>query len=498
MPQQASASEAGRRSPFPARTTLLGLFGCSLVSLGAVGAGSIPVHDPLLSGTALTWVRFGHGKDLATAVLYCGLALVVWAWVRLGRMVHARQVHARGVLAAVAAWTAPLLLAPPLFSRDVYSYLGQGNLALHGLDPYEVGPSALPGPLADNVGWLWQNTPAPYGPLFVLLAKGVVAVTGQGLVSGVILMRLVMVTGLVLLCWSLPGLVRHLGGRTSVALWLTAANPLLLVHLVGGPHNDLLMVGLLGTGVLLVLDRRPVAGIAVVTLATAVKATAAVALPFLVWIWAKRVTGTPVNRFVKTTAAGLGVFTVTFAACTVAAGVGLGWIGALSGSSAIVNWLSLPTAAGLLVHSAVDLFVTVDSAPFLAVGRTLGSLLLVVIAVRQWWAAREGGPDALRRCALVLLAVAALSPATLPWYFSWALVLAAALAWNLPALVTAALASVWLLLVTFPNGDTALYSWGYLVGALLASVLAAVSLVRPDPLGLSRSGTPADTGPAHH
>src|SRR5690606_38047740 len=154
------------------------------------------------------------------------------------------------------------------------------------------------------------------------------------------------------------------------------------VHLVGGPHNDLLMVGLLGTGVLLVLDRRPVAGIAVVTLATAVKATAAVALPFLVWIWAKRVTGTPVNRFVKTTAAGLGVFTVTFAACTVAAGVGLEWIGALSGSSAIVNWLSLPTAAGLLVHSAVDLFVTVDSAPFLAVGRTLGSLLLVVIAVR--------------------------------------------------------------------------------------------------------------------
>ena len=55
----------------------------------------------------------------------------------------------------------------------------------------------------------------------------------------------------------------------------------------------------------------------------------------------------------------------------------------------------------------------------------------------------------------------------------------------------AACASVWLLLVTFPNGNTALYSWGYLAGALAASVLAAVSLVRRDPLGLStRQATP--------
>jgi alpha-1,6-mannosyltransferase len=84
-----------------------------------------------------------------------------------------------------------------------------------------------------------------------------------------------------------------------------------------------------------------------------------------------------------------------------------------------------------------------------------------------------------------MLAVALLSPATLPWYFSWPLALAAGFLWTTGALVTMSLASVFLLLVTFPNGDTALYSWGYLFFALVVSALAARSLVKPDPFGLS-------------
>ncbi|GGM61592.1 hypothetical protein GCM10012275_35730 [Longimycelium tulufanense] len=478
-----TGTDAG--STVPIRTLVLGLLGYALLALGGVGAGGTLVRDPLIADTALTWVRFGHGRDLATAVLYIGLALAVWAWVRLGREVHARQVGARGVLAVIGAWVAPLVLAPPLFSRDVYSYLAQGNLALNGLDPYQVGPAALPGTLTDNVSWVWQNTVAPYGPLFVLAAKGVVAVTGENPVTGVIAMRLVMLVGLGLACWAVPGLARHLGGRASTALWLAVANPLILVHLVGGAHNDLLMVGLMAAGVLLALERRHAAGFAVVTLAAAVKATAAVALPFLVWVWAARLSGSPGRRFLRAGAAGVAVFVGVFAMTTVVAGVDLGWVAGLQTSSTIVNWLSLPTGAGMLIHWLVSLVFDVSNGPFVTVGRLLGSLLLAVVAVRQWWRSRDGGPGAVRRCALVLLAVATLAPATLPWYFSWPLVLAAGLAWRLPALVPAVAASVWLLLVTFPSGDTALNSWGYLAGATVCAGLAAVSLVRPDPLRLS-------------
>ncbi|MBW4721641.1 polyprenol phosphomannose-dependent alpha 1,6 mannosyltransferase MptB [Saccharothrix sp. SC076] len=469
----------------PVRTILLGVAGVMLVALGGTGAGAVLKRDPLLADTSLSWIRYGHGHDLATAVLYIGLGMVIWAWVRLGRMVRNRHVGANAVLTAIVAWTLPLLFAPPLFSKDIYSYLAQGQLALNGLDPYRVGPAVLQSQLSDNVSWVWQNTPAPYGPFFMLLAMGVVWATNAGVIGGVVLMRLVLVAGLALLCWALPGLSRHLGGRPAVALWLAGANPLMLIHLIGGAHNDVLMVGLMAAGCLLVLDRKHVLGIALVTLAFAVKATAVVALPFLVLVWARRLTGSRTAQLVKAIAGGLAAFVVVFAATTLVSGLDLGWIPALSSSSTIVNWLSLPSAVGDFAYTVVDLFVHVEPGAFMTVARGLGSLLLVFIAWRQWRAADDGGPEAMRRAAITMLAVALLSPATLPWYFSWALVLGAGLAWTDKGLQATAFFSTWLLLVTFPDGDTALYSWGYLVLTVAVSALACVSLVKPDPLKLS-------------
>lgn len=471
--------------PVSLRTVLLGGLGSAFIALGGVGAGGVLVRDPLLADTGFSWVRFGHGKDLATLLLYGGLALIVLAWVRLGRDVWAGRTSARGVLLAIGVWTLPLLVAPPLFSRDIYSYLAQGALAWQGYDPYVAGPIELSrGPLLENVSWLWQNSPAPYGPLFILIAKGVVALTGDSMILGVVLMRLALVGGLVLLCWALPRLAVRLGGKAPLALWLAAANPLILVHLVGGPHNDLLMVGLLAAGVVFVLDRRFVLGIALVSLAVAVKATAALALPFLVWMWAARMAGSPRRRLGRAVAAGLAVFTGTFALTMLAAGVGLGWLHALSNSSAVINWLSLPTAAGQLVHGLVSVFFTVDGGWFLGVARTTGYLLLVAFGLRQWWLARTGGRTAVHHAALVLLAASVLSPTTFPWYFSWALALAAGFAWSGRLVVGVVAASVWLLLVTYPTGESALYDWGYLAGAFAVSALAAASLVRPDPLRL--------------
>jgi hypothetical protein len=228
-----------RVSGFSAGTLVLGLVGSLAVFTGGIGCAGIPVTDPFLGDGTLSVLRYGYGRDLATVVLYLGLGLMVWAWVRLGRDVLAGRSRGRAVVTCAGAWLVPMLLSPSLFTRDVYAYLAQGALALHGVDSYTVGPEVLSGPITDNVDGLWQTTGSPYGPLFLLLAKGVVAVTGNGVISGVLLMRLVMLPGLALLMYALPGLVGHLGGRTPVALWITVTNPLILTQLVGGPHNDL-------------------------------------------------------------------------------------------------------------------------------------------------------------------------------------------------------------------------------------------------------------------
>ncbi|MCT2581708.1 polyprenol phosphomannose-dependent alpha 1,6 mannosyltransferase MptB [Actinophytocola gossypii] len=465
---------------------VLGSVGSLLLLIGGLGGAAGAVGDPLMSDGPVSWWRYGHGKMLSTLVVYGGYVLLVLGWVRLGRLVLAGRVGTRPVLLAAACWTVPLLFAPALFTRDVYSYLAQGAIALDGYDPFTVGPTVLTDTeFIENVHPFWQGTPAPYGPLFILLAKGIVAVTGTSITLGVLASKVTNLVGLALLLWALPRLVRHLGGNLPVATWLLIAGPLTVVHLVGGPHNDLIMIGFLAAGTALVLDRRPVAGIAVVTAGVAVKASAAVALPFLVWVWAGRLASTGWRAFLRACAGAVAVFVAVFAAVTVAAGVDLGWVTMVNASSRLVNWLSVPTAAGELLHGVVGGWFGLSRDPFVTVTRAVGTVLLVWVLVRQWWLARDGGVDAVRRAAVALFAVAVLSPTMLPWYLTWGLCLAAAWAWKPRQLAVAVGISAFMVAPYTPDGEQLLYVWGLMIAAVALSVLAAVSLVRPDPLRLS-------------
>jgi alpha-1,6-mannosyltransferase len=472
----------------------MGFAASVLLLVGGTGGGGTLIHDPILTNSALGFWRYGHGKELATALMYLGVVLMAWAWVRLGREVLARRIGGRAVLSTALLWILPMLVAPPLFTRDVYSYLAQGALPLFGLDTYAVGPEAMPGVLTDNVHYFWQNTPAPYGPLFILVAKAWAWVTiqaGPNMVLGVIGMRLIMCIGLGLLIWTLPELTRRLGGRPAVALWVVVANPVMVIHLVGGGHNDLLLVGLLSVGCLAALNRRHVLAIALVTLAMATKASAAVALPFLVLVWAGHLEGPFSRRLVKAGAAGLGVFVVVFAAVTAAAQVNLGWIPALSAPSMIVNWLSVPTGVGQFLHTLLAGVVTSSQQPFINVARVVGGIALAAIVAWQWWQARDGGADAVRRAGIALLAVALLSPATLPWYLSWGMAILAMVPWSARGLQWLVFGSLWLMIVYYPSGEDALYNWPFLIVSALLAALAAKSLLRPDPLGLRRRPSPA-------
>ena len=481
---------AGRRDRFghPPRGILLtGLTGAVLMVLGGYGAGGVLVEDPLLTNSPLGFWRYGHGRELAMALVYLGVALLAWSWVRLGREVLAHRAGGRAVLTTALVWIAPTLVAPPLFTRDIFSYLAQGALPLEGFDPYAVGPEAMPGVFSENVHYFWQDTPAPYGPLFILYAKGVAWLSGDTIILGVVLMRLALLVGLVLLLLALPELSRRMGGRPALALWIAVANPMTVVHMVGGGHNDLLVVGLLACAALVALRGQHAAGIVLATLAMAVKASAGLALPFLVLVWAATLPGSWWSRTLRATLYGLGVFVPVFALCTLVAGVSLGWLPALSAPSMIVNWLSPPTGIGQLVHTLVNLVVPVPMQPFVGVGRAIGALLLVGLVGKLWWDARDGGAPALRNAGIALVAASLLGPTTLPWYVSWGMAFLAMVTWTTRGLQVLVFVSLFLLVVYYPDGEAALYNLPLLAVGMALAALAAVSLVRPDPLGLSSS-----------
>ncbi|HEY0807859.1 MAG TPA: hypothetical protein VGD84_22530, partial [Pseudonocardiaceae bacterium] len=97
-------------TPLPARIIATGLLGVILITGAGIGAAAVLEPDPLLNGTAFGWLGYGHGKQMATAVVFVGITLLVLAWIRLGREVRAGHVDRRGMLVAIAFWTLPLLL----------------------------------------------------------------------------------------------------------------------------------------------------------------------------------------------------------------------------------------------------------------------------------------------------------------------------------------------------------------------------------------------------
>ncbi|MET8465729.1 polyprenol phosphomannose-dependent alpha 1,6 mannosyltransferase MptB [Micromonospora zamorensis] len=455
------------RGPLSARLArFAGLAGAVLLTVAGYLGGALP--DAPLGATPVSIWRTPDGP----ATLICwlaGTALLVGAWWSL----RGGTPSTRWAYVTAGVWALPLLVAPPLGSRDVYSYACQGWTYAHGVDPYAVGVAAAGCPWLDTVAPIWRDTPAPYGPVFVLLAA--LAVTlGGGLTGTVVLLRVIAVAGLLLAAICLPGLARAAGVPTRRAAWLALAAPLVGVHLIAGAHNDAVMLGLL-LGGMLVAIRRPgwpaallLAG-ALLGLAVTVKASAVVVVPFAALAAVRgRHTVRALLRDGGWLGGGLlGAVLVTSAV----SGLGFGWVGGLTHSGDSEQWTSPPTAVGFVVDYAGALVGRDPQA--VPVVRAVALLLLAGVLVVLWWrawralrglndarraarAARAVGVEGARvedarvdgawvevarvdgarvevacprvvlhGAALALVATVVLSPVFHPWYATWPLALLA-------------------------------------------------------------------------
>lgn len=496
-----------------------GLIGTLMIAVGSFGAAALPANDPTRLIPVLGLLRHGQaGLYTALALYYLGLVLVVIAWLLLGRLLLTGS--ARGERASTSevvappllrriliCWTVPLLFGMPLASSDLYSYAAQAQLARHGLDPYTTTPADLPavdlGKFLDNVAWKWVDTPSPYGPLWVAASKWVAALTGDHALISVLLLRLLPFAAIVLTARLLPVLAGRYGKRADLALWLAIGNPLILVHAVGGGHNDAVMVALIVAGLVLVTRPAPgwhdlVGGIALMTLAAAVKSPGLVAAAFAVPIYlaGQRAAGRSGLRrrdWVRHCAIAVAVAVPVFAAVSLIAGVGLGWARQVSSGVPVINFMSIPTMLAVGYRAAIGAanagtLVDATVRDFRNVGLIVSALLLVVL----WFRAVRG--PALRLLALGLFTLVVLGPAVQPWYFSWSLTIAAVFVLKPRHIGWIAAASIALTLLTRPMGSS-LEMAAYLP-AVLAAVLATRALLGPVVQRGQRSPEPASRQPA--
>ncbi len=414
---------------------LLGLLGSTLVL-----AGGATTDSPYTLGQPGAWffgvpthaVRYpgpppsGLPALLAVLAVLGGVALLAAAFVwlvrlqqRTGRLTPAQV----GLLAA--AWALPLLAVAPLFSRDVYTYVAQGQMMALHLDPYRHGPAVLGAadPFARLTDPLWRSSVSPYGPLFLLLDEGVVMVSGHSVLASVEMLRLLFLAGVWLAAWSAGLIARRLGRDPVLAVLLVACNPLVLVHLVAGAHDDAIMLGLLLAGLAAATCGRPGLGVACCALGAAVKAPALLGCAYIGFSCLAPRAANLWRRAAGALAASLaGV--AALAAVGWASGLGMGWVRGLSNAGVVRLWLSPSTGIGMalgdllrglgLIHGRLPWLRTIT------VTRGLGLAAAAAVCLAVFAVAGRDGP--VRATGWALLGVAVLGSALWPWYLTWGLV----------------------------------------------------------------------------
>ena len=393
-----------------------GLLATFLLFVGSLTPAYLPQNspwwDPIRSLGWDTW----PATVIGTAMVVAAVVLLVDAWFRLRPGLYLDFKHwAVGLI-----WSLPLLLAPPIFSHDAYSYAAQGWLVYNGLNPYETPVSVLPGAFADQVSWVWRYTAAPYGPLSLQISHLMVIVGGLNPYYSTLLMRIPALIGVVLIVYFLPRLAARLGADVQLAAWFSTINPLLIIDLVGGMHNDALMIGLIILALYLT-HRRPerfwfgavIVGVAAAVKQPALLAAYPVALIGLPWQWNTQHVLNKIARAVLSSAIAVG----TFAAISVATGLNFGWMNAIDVPGRVVTLAPLS-----LLGEGIRLLCVAAGRPELGT-QIAGGLLVAGVAVSALIVAYLAVTVARRRPVTFLswsyLVVALLGPAMHSWYLLW-------------------------------------------------------------------------------
>ncbi|PQZ87337.1 hypothetical protein CQ018_17950 [Arthrobacter sp. MYb227] len=395
-----------------------GLLASLMVMVGSWGVGWIPSsQESLLSRSKyLLPLRVETlGVILCTLLLALGSMLLFRAWLRLRQRSQAAHIDPLKILRrAIMAWSIPLVFSFPILSKDVYSYLGQGRLMHAGLSPYKDWVSQLPGWFAQGSDSLWAESSSPYGPLFLMYARITYFLSAGVPEYGVAMMRLVAVAGVLLCVYAIPRLAVHTGGDGAWALWISVANPLFLLNMIGGVHNDGLMIGGVLLGFLLVYNRRHVLGVLVAALAIAIKPIVVLVLPFLGLAMVARDAkfSTKIRAWLLTGAVAGAL--LAFLGWT--SGLWFGWISAMANAGGAAFPYAPVGLLGMLIGWVTSFFGadlhTVSGIVFSLF--RLGSLALIF-----WLAIRKPAGPPLLYAGYGLGAAVVLAPIIQPWYLLW-------------------------------------------------------------------------------
>jgi hypothetical protein len=334
---------------------------------------------------------------------------VLFAAQRLG----ARVVGALIVVAVLAFACAPVLL-----SHDAFSYVDYARLGVrHGLDPYVNAPEAAPGdPAFAHV--TWTETPSAYGPLFTLATY---PLAWLPIWLAVAILKAVAAISVLGIAWVVARLAAWRGVDPTRAAAFVALNPLVLVHVVGGAHNDGLAMLLTTVGVAALVVRREASAGASLVASAAIKSSSLFVAPFALaatardsMLMGRKVRHIVVFRPINRLAAGAVAAAVVIG---LAGYLAFGWewlhaFGLAGENQGRTSHLSIPVTFARLT--------SIDEGTVRVAALAIFGVGVVWLLVRTW-----RGADWIRAAAWAGTGLLLATSWLLPWYLLWPLPLAA-------------------------------------------------------------------------
>lgn len=254
---------------------LLGLFVCIAGTRTPALVPQTIQLAPQASGMAgpLQFIGF----ELSVGEVVATLVVMLAAYLLAIRYID--HVPAKLVVWAVSAFTFIVLIGPPLFSTDVFSYDAYGKMfAVYHINPYIHGPSVINlDSLYPLIGAKWISTPSVYGPLFTFLSAPFSSTSPSFFEFAFKLIAAAASSGTLYLIWRSA---QRRGVNPARAIAVFGLNPMVTLYGVGGGHNDLLMLALTMGGVYATLARREYSAGGLLSAGAAVKLTGAIVLPF--------------------------------------------------------------------------------------------------------------------------------------------------------------------------------------------------------------------------
>jgi len=391
-----------------------------LVLFGSFGVGWLGRDSQLRS-----WALFLTLHDAPAMLNLCAILVVIGgaalsvAWLLLGPVVRGRPEGLRTVIQVSILWALPLLMTVPLFSRDVFAYVGQGRVRMNGFSPYTDAIATVSGWYNLGVDPIWANTAAPYGPIFVWIEELIVRVVGtDSPETAIALFRAIAIASVVAMGYFAWRLARHRNIDEATVLWVVIASPLVLFNFVVAAHNDALMLALMFAGIYFASIKRPLLGVLLVTASIAIKPAALLALPIIGLLWAG--TDTRWKTRAKYWAISAGISFGILGAVGLALQVGFNWISALTTPGKVIHLLA---PAGSFAKTASAMMASLGLEDGFAVGLVKAAFLATAAGIIAYLMMTRDPIQPLTRLTLAFAALTLSSTSIYPWYAFWVLAL---------------------------------------------------------------------------